>query len=63
MGTWIGPATAGWSDYLCQERGYHDVTVAEIAGLTRRAFFNYFADKREIFFGGATAFLRVSSVG
>jgi AcrR family transcriptional regulator len=44
---------------LFLERGYDNVTVAEIAeraGLTRRTFFNYFADKREIFFGGAAAF-------
>jgi AcrR family transcriptional regulator len=44
---------------LFQERGYHDVTVAEIAeraGLTRRTFFNHFADKREIFFAGAAVF-------
>ena len=44
---------------LFLERGYDQVTVAEIAeraGLTRRSFFNHFADKREIFFGGAAAF-------
>jgi AcrR family transcriptional regulator len=44
---------------LFQQRGYDNVTVAEIAqsaGLTRRTFFNYFADKREIFSSGATAF-------
>lgn len=44
---------------LFQQRGYDNVTVAEIAeqaGLTRRTFFNYFADKREIFFRGAAAF-------
>lgn len=44
---------------LFLERGYDNVTVAEIAeraGLTRRTFFNHFADKREIFFGGAEAF-------
>lgn len=44
---------------LFGERGYDNVTVAEIAGragLTRRTFFNHFADKREIFFGGAAAF-------
>ncbi len=41
------------------ERGYDQVTIAEIAersGLTRRSFFNHFADKREIFFAGAAAF-------
>ena len=44
---------------LFQKRGYDQVTVAEIAeeaGLTRRTFFNYFNDKREIFFRGAAAF-------
>lgn len=44
---------------LFLERGYENVTVAEIAqraGLTRRTFFNYFADKREIFFSGSAAF-------
>jgi AcrR family transcriptional regulator len=41
---------------LFQERGYDDVTVAEIAdraGLTKRTFFNHFADKREVLFAGA----------
>jgi AcrR family transcriptional regulator len=35
------------------ERGYDDVTVADIAeraGLTKRSFFNHFADKREVVF-------------
>lgn len=44
---------------LFVERGYDQVTVAEIAqraGLTRRSFFNHFADKREIFFAGAADF-------
>lgn len=44
---------------LFQQHGYDNVTVAEIAegaGLTRRTFFNHFADKREIFFAGAAAF-------
>ena len=37
-------------------RGYGNVTVADIAeraGLTRRTFFRYFADKREVLFSGA----------
>lgn len=44
---------------LFLERGYDDVTVAEIAdhaGLTKRTYFNHFADKREVLFAGATAF-------
>jgi len=44
---------------LFQERGYADVTVAEIAdraGLTKRTFFNHFADKREVFFANAQSF-------
>ena len=44
---------------LFLERGYEQVTVAQIAeraGLTRRSFFNHFTDKREIFFAGALAF-------
>ncbi|MFD1722365.1 TetR/AcrR family transcriptional regulator [Amnibacterium endophyticum] len=43
---------------LFQERGYDAVTVAEIAeraGLTKRSFFNHFADKREVLFAGAAA--------
>ena len=44
---------------LFRERGYAEVTVAEIAdraGLTKRTFFNHFADKREVLFAGAQAF-------
>jgi AcrR family transcriptional regulator len=40
---------------LYGERGYEETTVAEIAeraGLTKRTFFRYFADKREVLFYG-----------
>ncbi|TFD86994.1 TetR family transcriptional regulator [Cryobacterium lactosi] len=43
---------------LFHERGYSDVTVADIAGragLTKRTFFNHFADKREVLFAGSNA--------
>jgi AcrR family transcriptional regulator len=41
---------------LYLNRGYEQTTVADIAeraGLTERTFFRYFADKREVLFGGA----------
>ncbi|MEU4362264.1 helix-turn-helix domain-containing protein [Promicromonospora sp. NPDC023987] len=41
---------------LYLERGYDNVTVADIAeraGLTRRSYFRYFADKREVLFPSA----------
>ncbi|MBR7828261.1 TetR family transcriptional regulator [Actinospica sp. MGRD01-02] len=41
---------------LFAEQGYEATTVAEIAeraGLTKRTFFRYYADKREVLFGGA----------
>lgn len=44
---------------LFVERGYDAVTVVEIAdraGLTKRSFFNHFADKREALFAGAAVF-------
>ena len=44
---------------LFAERGYAVVTVADIAdraGLTKRTFFNHFADKREVMFAYAKAF-------
>jgi AcrR family transcriptional regulator len=52
---------------LYVERGFEQTTVAEIAnraGLTERTFFRYFADKREVLFGGSGALqeLLVSTV-
>ena len=41
---------------LFAERGYDAVTVTQIAeraGLTRRSFFRYFPDKREVLFAGS----------
>lgn len=41
---------------LYGERGYEKTTVAEIAGragLTKRTFFRYFTDKREVLFWGS----------
>jgi AcrR family transcriptional regulator len=40
---------------LFDERGFEDTTVADIAeraGLTKRTFFRYFGDKREVLFSG-----------
>ena len=52
---------------LYVERGFEQTTVAEIAkraGLTERTFFRYFADKREVLFGGSASLqeLLVSTV-
>jgi AcrR family transcriptional regulator len=43
---------------LFAERGYDEVTVTEIAGragMTKRSFFNHFADKPEVMFASADA--------
>jgi AcrR family transcriptional regulator len=43
---------------LFEERGYEGTTVADIAeraGLTKRTFFRYFGDKREVLFSGTEA--------
>lgn len=53
---------------LYQERGFDQTTVADIAvraELTERTFFRYFADKREVLFGGSDALrqLLVATIG
>jgi AcrR family transcriptional regulator len=43
---------------LFEERGFEATTVADIAeraGLTKRTFFRYFGDKREVLFAGTEA--------
>ncbi len=47
---------------LFEEQGYEATTVAEIAeraGLTKRTFFRYFSDKREVLFSGSEALQRL----
>jgi AcrR family transcriptional regulator len=42
---------------LYNERGFEQTTVADIAeraGVTERTFFRYYADKREVLFGGSS---------
>lgn len=44
---------------LFEEKGFEATTVAEIAeraGLTKRTFFRYFSDKREVLFAGTEEF-------
>lgn len=63
MGRWAPGAESRLRDAaleLFTERGYEATTVADIAeraGLTARTFFRYFADKREVLFGGSAALL------
>jgi AcrR family transcriptional regulator len=41
---------------LFEQQGYDETTIAEIAeaaGLTKRTFFRYFTDKREVLFNGS----------
>src|SRR3954449_12783834 len=47
---------------LFAEQGYDATTVAEIAeraGLTKRTFFRYFTDKREVLFSGSEELERI----
>src|ERR1700731_1654675 len=59
MGRWQPDARArlqAAAMALYGERGYDQTTVAEIAeraGLTKRTFFRYFTDKREVLFWGS----------
>ena len=59
MGRWKPDARGRLAEAaltLYGERGFDNTTVAEIAeraGLTKRTFFRYFTDKREVLFWGA----------
>jgi len=59
MGRWEPDAAGRFRTAAMElfvERGYEQTTVADIAeraGLTRRTFFRYFADKREVLFNGS----------
>src|SRR6202453_1822064 len=59
MGRWQPDARERLTEaalVLYGERGYEETTVAEIAeraGLTKRTFFRYFSDKREVLFSGS----------
>jgi AcrR family transcriptional regulator len=47
---------------LFSEQGYEETTVAQIAeraGLTKRTFFRYFSDKREVLFDGSHELERI----
>jgi len=59
MGRWEPDAAGRFRSAAMElfvEHGYEQTTVADIAeraGLTRRTFFRYFADKREVLFSGS----------
>ena len=59
MGRWEPGAKGGSRkrrSSCSSERGFEETTVADIAeraGLTKRTFFRYFADKREVLFSGS----------
>jgi AcrR family transcriptional regulator len=61
MGRWAPGAKGRLEEAameLFDERGFEATTVADIAeraGLTKRTFFRYFADKREVLFTGSEA--------
>ena len=61
MGRWAPDARgrlAAAAMELFEERGFEATTIADIAaraGLTKRTFFRYFADKREVLFSGTDA--------
>src|SRR3954447_3565576 len=61
MGRWEPDAMGRLREAAMQlflERGYDQTTVADIAdkaGVTSRTFFRYYADKREVLFGGSEA--------
>src|SRR5690349_15197148 len=58
MGRWAPGAQGRLEEAamaLFEERGFEATTVADIAeraGLTKRTFFRYFGDKREVLFSG-----------
>ena len=61
MGARRQGSSAERRDGSLSERGYAEVTVADIAeraGLTKRSFFNHFVDKREVLFADAEEFRR-----